>query len=637
MKTILVTLFFEYPVEAILILVVFITLLFLMVFKRNGRNLSTNHRIRKLKKRLPDFTIQEIRQRIGYYIWPECQSVDPAQSDEVMHTVAIRNSLRSTMDRMLMEDTGHKHFILLADTGMGKTSFLLNYFAHYLRRWHKPYHMELISVGASVFEDRLKGISGPENTVLLLDAFDADIQAIQEPQRRLQDIMGQTGNFHRVIITCRTHLFPKDKETRENKGIFKATKKASADGESGLTFYKLYLSPMNDEQVHACLKMRFPNREKRRRRKAQEILDNIPDFSLRPLSLTFIDDLIDSGKPFKNAFQIYQAIVNAWLDREEKAVSDRDALSGFLDKLAVVFFLNFEKGIGERISHHEIESLAERFGIKPSDLQLKTDRSLLIRDDRGDYKFAHPSIAKFLFAQRLIDNDEEALQIPMKHWDGHVKTFLLEGLEQRPWRFPVHFVPLKGMSFQMGEKGTDVRIEPFEMALYPVTNREFEEFDPSHREQRNEYSDRDDQPVVNISWEEANEYCEWLSEKMGVNYRLPTEAEWEYAASGGGQRIYPWGNEKPNNDRANYIDSKIMKTKPVRSYLFGMTPDGLYNLAGNVWEWCDDLYDKKKNSRVIRGGSFYDLQDYLRCNVRLGVNQSDRVHYIGFRVVRDIW
>jgi len=115
-------------VEAILILVVLITLLFLMVFKRNGRNFSTTRRIRRLKKRLPDFNLQEIRPRIEYYIWPECQSVDPTQSDEVRHTVAVRNSLQSTMDRMIMKDTGHKHFVLLADAGMGKTSFLLNYF-----------------------------------------------------------------------------------------------------------------------------------------------------------------------------------------------------------------------------------------------------------------------------------------------------------------------------------------------------------------------------------------------------------------------------------------------------------------------------------------------------------------------------
>ena len=116
----MVTLFYRHPVPIIIILGV-VALLLLMVFKRIACNFSAAHRIRKLKKRLPDFTLQEIRPRIGYYIWPECQSVDPTQSDEVRHTVAIRNSLQNTMDRMLMKDTGHKHFILLADTGMGKT------------------------------------------------------------------------------------------------------------------------------------------------------------------------------------------------------------------------------------------------------------------------------------------------------------------------------------------------------------------------------------------------------------------------------------------------------------------------------------------------------------------------------------
>jgi formylglycine-generating enzyme required for sulfatase activity len=189
---------------------------------------------------------------------------------------------------------------------------------------------------------------------------------------------------------------------------------------------------------------------------------------------------------------------------------------------------------------------------------------------------------------------------------------------------------------QMGETGKTVTIKPFKMSIYPVTNREYEEFDPSHRSMRNEYSDKDDQPIVNVSWEEADRYCKWLSEQMDENYRLPTEEEWEFAAGGIGKRTYPWGNEKPTIERANFIDSRIMKTTSVDSYPSGITPEGLFNMAGNVWEWCDDWYNKKQKFRIIRGGSFFDLEHYLRCVFRLGADMDDRTNYISFRVVRGV-
>jgi len=123
-----------------------------------------------------------------------------------------------------------------------------------------------------------------------------------------------------------------------------------------------------------------------------------------------------------------------------------------------------------------------------------------------------------------------------------------------------------------------------------------------------------------------------LSKKTGKNYRLPTEAEWEFAASGGGKREYPWGNEKPTPERANYNASKIGKTTPVGSYPLGMTPEGLFDMAGNVWEWCADWYDKDKNRRVVRGGSWGGLGDLLSCSNRFRYNPDDRGFSVGFRV-----
>ncbi|MGB7512300.1 MAG: SUMF1/EgtB/PvdO family nonheme iron enzyme [Pelodictyon phaeoclathratiforme] len=158
---------------------------------------------------------------------------------------------------------------------------------------------------------------------------------------------------------------------------------------------------------------------------------------------------------------------------------------------------------------------------------------------------------------------------------------------------------------------------------------------------------KDDQPVVGVSWYAAKAWCLWLSLLEGekkVCYRLPNEQEWEWAA--GGQRDkrdtvlkvrdYPWPEEKgkPDKTRANYNNHEG-GTTPVGRYSEGATPEGLYDMAGNVWEWTEDWYDEDKDRRSLCGGDYSDKADALRCSSRL--NSSPRNWFnnnVGFRVIR---
>jgi len=156
----------------------------------------------------------------------------------------------------------------------------------------------------------------------------------------------------------------------------------------------------------------------------------------------------------------------------------------------------------------------------------------------------------------------------------------------------------------------------------------------------NEGWSKADHPIVNVSWADARDYCEW------AGGRLPTEAEWEYAARGGSRdSIYPWGNEKPDDTRAKFGSSD--GTAPVGS----CRPNefGLYDMAGNVWEWTADWFgpygqneqvDPKGpaqgNSRILRGGSWYYNPEYLRCSFRLNLQPDSRFDYVGFRCVREV-
>jgi formylglycine-generating enzyme required for sulfatase activity len=170
-----------------------------------------------------------------------------------------------------------------------------------------------------------------------------------------------------------------------------------------------------------------------------------------------------------------------------------------------------------------------------------------------------------------------------------------------------------------------------------------------------------DQPVVAVSWYAARAYCLWLSllENNNSNttlYRLPTEVEWEYAAGGKEGRRYPWGKEEPSSTRANYGKNEGATT-PVGRYPEGVTPEGLYDMAGNMWEWMENRYgfgilstiasviveilliikDKRiylGSARALRGGSWDYFTDGLRCSARYGFHPADSFYGIGFRVVR---
>jgi len=163
----------------------------------------------------------------------------------------------------------------------------------------------------------------------------------------------------------------------------------------------------------------------------------------------------------------------------------------------------------------------------------------------------------------------------------------------------------------------------------------------------------DDQPVVDVTWYAARAYCFWLScldeaikgnkklediKRLASIYRLPTETEWEWAAGGepnGSVREYPWPKNKggPSPSLANY-GGNVNATTPVGRYPEGATPQGLMDMAGNVWEWMGNYYDKYKKYFALRGGSWGDYDNDLRCAARgvsLPVNGGND---IGFRVLR---
>lgn len=197
----------------------------------------------------------------------------------------------------------------------------------------------------------------------------------------------------------------------------------------------------------------------------------------------------------------------------------------------------------------------------------------------------------------------------------------------------------------------------FHIGIYQVTNAQYEEFEPAHRELRGKvgFSQDDDEAVVFVDWHDATRFCEWLSEKEGLQYRLLTEAEWEYACRAGTTTHYHTGDTLPDVFHKNVCESwypdegRSRGAEEVVPLHVGQTlPNawGLFDMHGNVEEWCQDWYGPYEVHpqtdpcgretglyRVTRGGSHSTLLCYLRSANRMGAVPEDKHWYIGFRVV----
>ncbi len=205
---------------------------------------------------------------------------------------------------------------------------------------------------------------------------------------------------------------------------------------------------------------------------------------------------------------------------------------------------------------------------------------------------------------------------------------------------------------------TPVVVSCFYMARLPVTNAQFELFEPGHAAKRAPWADAR-HPVIYVSWTEAVAFCQWLSKREGKRYRLPTEAEWEFAARGDDGRTFPWGSWSSVGHFANFADARtnfpwrdpgvddgFAETAPVGSFPRGASPFGIEDLAGNVFEWCLDSYEPYKGKevanprtsergrqKVYRGGSWKSRMSSLRASARAFNDAGYLGNDIGFRVV----
>ena len=177
---------------------------------------------------------------------------------------------------------------------------------------------------------------------------------------------------------------------------------------------------------------------------------------------------------------------------------------------------------------------------------------------------------------------------------------------------------------------------------YELSNKIYRRFQPKHNSGQHNGQDlnQDDQPVVNVSWNDAQQFCQWLTKNHGISgashyqFRLPTEKEWETFATCGKDQEYPWGPEWPPPKKWNYFGwenpepaQKLANNDGFR-VACPVTKSGdnawrLFGLGGNVWEWCEDTDGPSSKSRIFKGASWSDCNPYFLKLSRRSSNAPD--------------
>jgi hypothetical protein len=390
----------------------------------------------------PYYSKADVYRATRYYIPTYFQNVAPSEDDEPSrkYIAAAKSRLIPLFLKKAFNNDkdDNKFYLVLADSGMGKTTFLINLYIAYKNRWRNPfkpalYDIKLLPLGFPNILKDIEKIENKKDTILLLDALDEDIEAVKDYVTRLNLILSKIYHFREVVITCRTQFFPSEKEEPSRTGYI-------TGGESGeYRFQKLYLSVFDNKDIRRYLRKRFNIFQRKKYKRALQIAEKSPNLVVRPMILSQIEDLVGSDREFEFSFEIYEEFIERWIQREARKpdmikkygseAKFKKLLYEFSQQFAVNLYENKqERGgyflkKGERFSFKdiEIEDLKNQI-VKDDKHELteneKRSKSLLNRNAAGEYKFSHKSIFEYFLVLELLRNYEFCKQFDFNGMDA---------------------------------------------------------------------------------------------------------------------------------------------------------------------------------------------------------------------------
>jgi hypothetical protein len=368
---------------------------------------------------IASFTDAEIACAVKNYVEPDCSQTDPANELDMRHADGARESMLAAIDRLVAEKGNERHLLVVADEGMGKTALCLNFYAREQRKKsNKRKLVAVIPLGRPNAVEQIEAIERKRETVLFLDGLDEDASAIHDRDARLQMLMEAAADFMTVIVTCRPQFFPNDGSIQTANGIVHAG--SEKQDPVIYKFHALYLLPFSEHQILAYVRSHFSLLKIRQRGQARQMIRDIPELRSQPMLLALVPDLLREAKPVRELFDLYAFMVDSWLKRESKWIAP-DKLLAMSKKLAVTIYLDRAMIQGERISITELRDISADISEEVRGLNLGS-QSLLDRDGEGQYKFAHRSIADYLFVCAFIDGDDRCSLV---EWTGLMRVLFL--------------------------------------------------------------------------------------------------------------------------------------------------------------------------------------------------------------------
>lgn len=349
------------------------------------------------------------------YIETQFLSTPPHEFDEPNKatTATTREPMDKFCDRIFKDNNPNERvYMVLAGSGMGKTTFMVNVFCHYVKqnmtRKGMNLDIRLLRLDDEKVLDDIKKISEdgsikPEKTILLLDALDENRYASGNFVEFKQKLEAAMEPFGLVMITCRDQFFDNEKSIPTSTSWVSVTKDKNL-----ISYNKIYISPFSDEDIKKYLALKYKN--KRKRKQASQIAEKCKDLMARPLLLSYMDDLLDGNFEFKTIYEIYRVLIDKWLQREVNKIQSEDArceqkkmLYHFSVRIARTIYENWKDTKSMLLSPEQMEDFMTRFNYSKVPYELKR-RSLINRNVSGYYKFAHKSFLEFFLAQEYFHN-----------------------------------------------------------------------------------------------------------------------------------------------------------------------------------------------------------------------------------------
>ena len=360
------------------------------------RNMTPPNADRELEPGLFDADAMRLVTQI--YVEPDC-SLESASGP-------VTSSVTPHMDGLLSLPGAGRHYLLLGDAGMGKTSFLLHYFdRNRKRRAGKRVPIVLASLRRSDALSQLEKVPSKSEAIAFLDAFDEDTRAMENRERRLQEIMATCAGFKCVVIAC--------------------TPQFIANGEAMFgryAFETIQLAPFAERQIDEYLRRSIPWYRSKHRRQAKSLVASMGDLATRPLLLALVPDLVAAGKQIDELFELYEFMVARWLERERPQIAP-DTLRAIAEKLALEIHFRSSAGGTDRLDAGDLAKLVDVDMSSFSQWQPGA-RSLLQRDALGRLTFPHPATLAYLYIGACLRGEPRCLNA---RWTGFMRRLFVSG------------------------------------------------------------------------------------------------------------------------------------------------------------------------------------------------------------------